>query len=168
MGKTQSEKKAERKLKYDSNSGHYDRASSIALAGLSVIIDEIEIANEVFPEIFTGELIKQVNKTIDFIYRTRKDDVELSQEHYNLMIPFEDLVIKMKEAMTPITEKVTVDMVQSLNYGESMMLDDTHELYHYTEDDIIVINRLEDDEHTELYQVLIDYETLKLEFEKLT
>lgn len=167
MGKTQSEKKAERKLKYDSNRGYYDRASSIALAGLSAIIDEVEKANEVFPEIFTGDLIKNINRTVDFIYRTRKNDTKLMEEHYNLMQPFENLITKMKEAMKPITEKVTVDMVQSLNYGESIMLDDIHELYHYTEEDIIVINKLEDDEHTELYQVLIDYETLQLEFESL-
>lgn len=66
--------------------------------------------------------------------------------------------------------KITPIMVRSLDYGESIMLDEQHELYHYSEDDIIVVNRVyeddEDENDEELYQVLIGEED-ELIFEKL-
>jgi hypothetical protein len=59
--------------------------------------------------------------------------------------------------------KITMDMVKGLQYGEELELNAEYTLYHYTEDDIIVLNRTEDWE--ELYQIL--FEDDKIIFEVL-
>jgi hypothetical protein len=66
---------------------------------------------------------------------------------------------KLKEAMA----KITVDMCKNMEYGEEIELIEGFTLYHYTEEDIIVLNRVED--WTEIYQILIDGD--KIIFEDL-
>jgi len=61
--------------------------------------------------------------------------------------------------------KVTIDIVKSLSYGEELELNEEYTLYHYTEDDIIVLNRTEDWE--EIYQTLYNEEDGKIILEKL-
>jgi hypothetical protein len=65
-------------------------------------------------------------------------------------------------------EKVTPDF-NGITHGEEIELNDTYTLYHYTEDDVVVINRVKDDEGnddwTEVLQVMSDGE--KLTFEQL-
>ena len=51
-------------------------------------------------------------------------------------------------------DKVNIDMINSLGYGDEVELNDTYTIYHYSEEDIIVIN--ETDEWNEVLQVLID------------
>lgn len=59
--------------------------------------------------------------------------------------------------------KITIDMVKGLQYGEELELNAEYTLYHYTEDDVIVLNRTE--EWEELYQIL--FEDDKIIFEEL-
>jgi hypothetical protein len=51
-------------------------------------------------------------------------------------------------------DKVNIDMINSLGYGDEIELNDTYTIYHYSEEDIIVINQT--DEWNEVLQVLID------------
>ena len=48
--------------------------------------------------------------------------------------------------------KITVDVVKSLSYGEEVELNEEYTLYHYTEEDIIVLNKTE--EWEEVYQIM--------------
>lgn len=58
---------------------------------------------------------------------------------------------------------VTAKMLDSLSYGESIKLSDEYELYHYCEDEIIVLNHKESGE--EILQIL--YSNTEIEFESL-
>lgn len=168
MGKTQTEKRLERQLKYNKNPKQYDFSSSISIAILASVIEEVEKANEVFPEIFTHDLVKNINRCINFIHNKKyEESLAISDEQLNLMKPFLNLIKTMRDNSLSVTDKVSYDDAASLNYGESIMIDDIHELYHYCEEDIIVINRLEGDDHTEIFQVMVDYENLRLTFETL-
>jgi hypothetical protein len=61
--------------------------------------------------------------------------------------------------------KITIDVIKSLSYGEEVELNEEYTLYHYTEDDIIVLNRTEDWE--EVYQILFNEEENNIILEKL-
>ena len=50
--------------------------------------------------------------------------------------------------------KITVDVVKSLSYGEEVELNEEYTLYHYTEEDIIVLNKTE--EWEEVYQIMFE------------
>ncbi len=52
--------------------------------------------------------------------------------------------------------KVTIELLESLDHSEEAKLNDTHTLYHYTEEDVYMVNRTEDWE--EEAQVLFDDE----------
>ena len=58
---------------------------------------------------------------------------------------------------------ITYEMVKSLEAGESIYLADNHELYHYLEDEVIIL--LKDDK--EVATVLHNDKTKKVEFEIL-
>jgi hypothetical protein len=59
--------------------------------------------------------------------------------------------------------KITVAMLNTLEHGEELELNSEYTLYHYTEDDIFVLN--ETDEWEEIYQVM--YEGDEIIFEAL-
>jgi hypothetical protein len=61
--------------------------------------------------------------------------------------------------------KINIDVVKSLSYGEELELNEEYTLYHYTEDDIIVLNKTE--EWEEIYQTLYNEEDGKIILEKL-
>jgi hypothetical protein len=69
--------------------------------------------------------------------------------------------IDLNEAM----DKVTIEMLKSLDHGKELKLSNTHTLYHYTEDNIYVVNKTENWE--EEAQVLFD-DTGVITFELLT
>lgn len=71
---------------------------------------------------------------------------------------------KLEKELFDAMDKVTVDIMNKLEHGEERELNDTHTLYKYTEDDIIVIVETEDWE--EKLQLLTDGETI--DFESLT
>ena len=60
-------------------------------------------------------------------------------------------------------DRISIKMLKSLEYGEELELNSQYTLHHYSDDDIIVINRTEDWE--EIYQIL--YDTGNIIFEKL-
>jgi len=61
--------------------------------------------------------------------------------------------------------KITIDVIKSLSYGEEVELNEEYTLYHYTEDDVIVLNRTE--EWEEVYQILFNEEENNIILEKL-
>ena len=86
--KTQSQKKKERLEKYLANKAEYDVVSSLALCSLYAVMDNIEKANEVFPEIFTNKLIAEANRTLNYIYQGNKfDRIVLAEEQMNIAKP---------------------------------------------------------------------------------
>ncbi len=66
----------------------------------------------------------------------------------------------LKKAM----DMVTIEMLNGLTYGEEQPLNDKYCLYHYTEDDLVVLNDTE--EWEELYTMQWDNKTKEIIFEK--
>lgn len=62
-------------------------------------------------------------------------------------------------------DKATYDVIRGLKRGEEIELNDKYTLYHYTEDDVIVI--CESDEWEELLQIMYDPNTKEVFFESL-
>ena len=64
-------------------------------------------------------------------------------------------------------EQIDIKLLNSLDYGEERPLNNKYTLYHYTEEDVIVVNQTCDDEGnadwTELFQVLNDGSTITFE-----
>lgn len=60
-------------------------------------------------------------------------------------------------------DKVTIELINSLDHGEEIELNEKYTLYHYTEEDIIVLNETE--EWQEVFQIMTDGE--KIIFENL-
>lgn len=83
---------------------------------------------------------------------------------YNGMEISEEPVVT-QSLLDDAVNKITIDLVKKLEYGEEVELNEEYTLYHYTEDDIIVLNRTEDWE--ELYQILYNDEDQSIIFEKL-
>lgn len=54
---------------------------------------------------------------------------------------------------------INVKMLRSLDYGEECRLTSRYTLYHYTEDDVIVVNIDTDEDWEELVQVLWNHDT---------
>lgn len=75
--------------------------------------------------------------------------------------PKTDATDLLEDAMS----QITIAKLKSLEYGEEVELNEEYTLYHYTEDDVIVLNRTEDWE--EILQVLYDEKTDEITFEKL-
>jgi len=62
-------------------------------------------------------------------------------------------------------DQVTIEMLESLEYGEEIELNEEYTLYHYIEDDLISVFRTEDWE--ELFAVMYDKKTKEIVFEQL-
>ena len=56
--------------------------------------------------------------------------------------------------------QITTEKVKALDYGDEINLAYGFKLYHYTEDDIVVVGYEQDDEYDEILQVMIDGEGL--------
>lgn len=67
---------------------------------------------------------------------------------------------KLEEAM----ELVTIEMLNGLTYSEEIHLNDKYCLYHYSEDDFVVLNDI--DEWEELYTLQWNNKTNEIIFEK--
>jgi len=74
-------------------------------------------------------------------------------------------LIKManKTLLDEAMDKVTIEILNGLDHGEEIELNEKYTLYHYTEEDIIVLNETE--EWEEIFQIMTDGE--KIIFEKL-
>lgn len=66
---------------------------------------------------------------------------------------------KLEEAK----DKITLQMMESLEHGEEIELNDTFTLYHYTEEDVFVL--VTSEEWQEVFQVMTEEE--KIIFESL-
>jgi len=67
-----------------------------------------------------------------------------------------------KTLLNEAMDKVTIEILNSLDHGEEIELNEKYTLYHYTEEDIFVLNETE--EWEEIFQVMTDGE--KIIFEK--
>lgn len=77
----------------------------------------------------------------------------------------EPKVTSCSDLLENAISQITIDLLKKLEYGEEIELNEEYTLYHYTEDDVIVLNRTEDWE--ELYQILYNDEDESIIFEKL-
>lgn len=62
-------------------------------------------------------------------------------------------------------DSITVEMLDNLEYGEELKLNKYYTLYHYCEEDVVVVN--ETAEWNEVFQVLWDSSTKEITFESL-
>jgi DNA-directed RNA polymerase subunit RPC12/RpoP len=91
----------------------------------------------------------------DFLYQGMESSAEFDEESKA------DAPDLLEDAVS----QITIPLLKRLEYGEEIELNTEYTLYHYTEDDVIVLNRTEDWE--ELYQILYNEETDAIIFEKL-
>lgn len=79
-------------------------------------------------------------------------EVKKHLEHYSIQYSDVRLVDFIEDALS----KITLRMCQDLESGAELELNEKYTLYHYIEDDVIVVNETEGWEET--YQVLWDNE----------
>lgn len=91
----------------------------------------------------------------DFLYSGMENSAEFDEE------PKAEVVDLLEDAVN----QINFDILKKLEYGEEVELNAEYTLYHYTEDDIIVINRTEDWE--EIFQILYNDQEEEIIFEKL-
>ena len=88
---TQKQLKEQRKLLYNSNLEKYNKAVVVTYGGLLALIDYIEEANEVFPELITTSLKNEVNKVLNAVYKNGATD-EVMNEHNQVAELFRNLI----------------------------------------------------------------------------
>ena len=82
------------------------------------------------------------------------------------MTVLDTLTDEQKAKLEDAQNQLTVEMLEALKYGEEKELNDTITLYHYCEEDIIVLNLTEGWE--EVLQILWNHETRSdIEYEVL-
>ena len=81
------------------------------------------------------------------------------------MTIIETLTEDQQEHVFNAADLITIDLLESLDYGEEIELTDKMTLSHYCEDDIIVLNLTEKWE--EVFQVQYTTETGQIDFEAL-
>ena len=67
----------------------------------------------------------------------------------------------IKKEIQEALDKVTIEMIDKLNYSDEIELTKDYCLYHYSSDDIIVLNNSE--EWVELLQIFIDEDEITFE-----
>lgn len=72
------------------------------------------------------------------------------------MTILETLTERQRIALEEAQENLTIDMLENLEYGEEMQMNELITLYHYSEEDIIVLNLTE--EWEEVLQVMFTEE----------
>ena len=76
---------------YNSNQEKYNKAVVVTYGGLLALIDYIEEANEVFPELITTGLKNEVNKVLNAVYKNGATD-EVMNEHNQVAELFRNLI----------------------------------------------------------------------------
>lgn len=71
----------------------------------------------------------------------------------------------MNEMLENALDKVTIEMLMGLEYGDEIELNEEYTLYHYTDDDLISVFKTE--EWDELFAVLYSEKTKEIVFEAL-
>jgi len=79
------------------------------------------------------------------------------------MEALETLTEEQRTKLEDAQDKITIQMMDNLEHGEELELNETFSLYHYTEDDVFVVVKTE--EWEEILQVMTDGE--EIEFEAL-
>ena len=69
--------------------------------------------------------------------------------------------MKEPKKLIEAIDSLTIELINNLEHGEEVQLNDEYTLYHYCEDDIIVINETEQWE--EIFQILLDGDKITLE-----
>ena len=70
-----------------------------------------------------------------------------------------------EQKLSEASDKITFDMLINMEHGEEIELNDKFTLYHYTEDDIIVV--CESESWEEIYQMMYHPDTKEIFFESL-
>ena len=75
---------------------------------------------------------------------------------------YQNLSEVQKKQINEALEKVTIEDLNSLDYGDEILISKNVVLYHYCEDDVVVLNI--QDEWIEVFQYLWDEESIGIEF----
>ena len=81
------------------------------------------------------------------------------------MTALETLTKKQIGKLEEAKSKLSIKLLKSLDYGEEIELNDTITLYHYCEDDIIVLTTTE--EWEEVLQIMYDEENNSIIYDAL-
>ncbi len=86
--------------------------------------------------------------------------------HAHMQVVDQEQWSPYSEKLQDAIDKVTPDF-NGITYGEEIELNDEYHLYHYSEDDVVVINRVKDEDGdedwTEVLQVMSDGTNLTFE-----
>ena len=82
-----------RALKYRENQKMYDLSMVKVLGTLQAIIDDIELANEVVPEVITNNLKYVVNDVLDGIHKGINDK-EVAEQHNAIALKVNEAINK--------------------------------------------------------------------------
>jgi hypothetical protein len=74
---------------------------------------------------------------------------------------YQKLSVLQKKQIDEALKKVTIEDLNSLDYGDEVLISKNVVLYHYCEDDVVVLNI--QDEWIEVFQYLWDEESITLE-----
>ena len=70
-----------RALKYKNNQGMYDLSMIKVIGCLQAIVDDIELSNEVAPEVFTNNLVYIVNDVLDSLHKNNNNKEVAEQQN---------------------------------------------------------------------------------------
>lgn len=79
------------------------------------------------------------------------------------MEALETLTEEQRTKLDDARDKITIQMLDNLEHGEEIKLNDTFTLYHYTEDDVFVVVHDADEIWEEILQVMTDGEEIRFE-----
>ena len=79
------------------------------------------------------------------------------------MEALETLTEEQRAKLDDARDKITIQMLDNLEHGEEIKLNDTFTLYHYTEDDVFVVVHDADEIWEEILQVMTDGEEISFE-----
>ena len=74
---------------------------------------------------------------------------------------YQKLSVIQKKQIDEALKKVTIQDLNSLDYGDEILISKNVVLYHYCEDDVVVLNI--QDEWIEVFQYLWDEESITIE-----
>lgn len=116
--------------------------------------DVCETADEV--EWHSGDVTIGFRRWIESNINKKKIDIMTTYERLS-----EEQIVELDKAVG----KVTIELLESLKPGDEIELIKGFCLYHYTEEDVVVLNSVE--EWDELFQVMWDNSTKQITFEEL-
>jgi len=95
-----------------------------------------------------GTLVYQLESTFD------EESKSLAYRYITAILVDADGYQKLVDSLFNAINSITIDMVNGMSYSDEIDLNEEYTLYHYAEEEIIVL--VKTDEWEEIYQIMID------------